>query len=301
MRFGVVEPKDPTENGNPGWHMINAGIRYLFRKACPGVEFVSLPMMRPWVSGEHELAKTCDLLILAGNPRYDGGVHSWLYSGVMDQMIAAGRPMIDAWQGAGVANGNGIEYDANQLLGNPRNQAIIDRLKNFTIITRDSLSQRVNELAGLASVQLPCSSWWAAQEYGIERVGGGDLVFIANNVDCVDSVIKSHANWRVVATSRDDFDRCASLGVNAELIFKPKDLLRLFAGADTVVSCRLHSGIPAASLGCKTAIVAIDTRAQAGDAFGIPWVQPNFGPVPGLAVQPADPTETIISLIEGIL
>jgi hypothetical protein len=172
--------------------MINAGIRHLFRKALPGVEFVSLPFMRPWVSGEQKLAKTCDLLILAGNPRYDGGEHKWLYSGVMDQMIAAGRPMVDAWQGGAVATGNGIEYDARQLLGNPRNQAIIDRLRHFSaIITRDNLAQRVNELAGLPSVQLPCSSWWAAAEYGVERVGGTDNVLIANNVKCSQSSVSA--------------------------------------------------------------------------------------------------------------
>jgi hypothetical protein len=282
--------------------MINAGIRHLFRKACPGVEFVSLPMMRPWAPCEHELAKTCDLLILAGNPRYDGGEHKWLYSGVMDQMIAAGRPMVDAWQGAAVATGNGIEYDARQLLGNPRNQEIIDRLRHFSaIITRDNLAQRVNELAGLPSVQLPCSSWWAAAEYGVERVGGTDNVLIANNVKCTDSVILGHSKWRVVATSRIDFERCETLGVKAELVFKPLDILNLFARADTVVSCRLHAGIPAASLGCKTALIAIDTRAQAGDAFGIPWVQPNFGPVPGLAVAPKDPSRYILKLIEDAL
>jgi hypothetical protein len=298
MKFGIVEPANYSERGNPGWHMINAGIRFLFRRAYPGAEFVSLVMMRQWTDEEHALAKSCDVLVLAGNPRYDGGGHEWLYSGVMDQMIASGCRLVDAWHGTGLAMGNTVDRDAQHIMSNPRNRRIMDRLQQFDgIITRDDRAQRANEMAGLNSVQLPCSSWWAANEYGIRRTGGTDKIFIAQNVTQVTNTILEHRDWRVVATSRVDYDHCRKIGVDAELIFNPVEILTMFAQADTVVACRLHSAIPAASLGSKTAIVAIDTRAQAGDAFGIPWARPDAVPAPRHATQPADPTETIRSLL----
>jgi hypothetical protein len=298
MKFGIVEPVDHTDRGNPGWHMINAGIRYLFRAACPGAEFVSLPMMRPWNRQERDMARQCDTLVLAGNPRYDGGRHSWLYAGVMDQMIASGCRMIDAWQGTGLAIGNSADRDAQHVLSRHRNKKIIERLRLFNaIITRDDRSQKVNELAGLNSVQLPCSSWWAAREYGITRTGGTDKILIAQNVSQAANAIIGHRDWRIVATTRQDHEHCREIGVDAEMIFNPAEILAMFAQADTVVSFRLHSAIPAASVGCKTAIVAIDTRAQAGDAFGIPWAQPGESIQPKQATQPEDPTDIIRSLL----
>jgi hypothetical protein len=298
MRFGIVEPVNHTDRGNPGWHMINAGIRHLFRRAYPGAEFVSLVMMRPWTAEERSLAKSCDVLVLAGNPRYDGGGHEWLYSGVMDQMIASGCRLVDAWQGAGLAMGNTVERDAQHILSTPRNRRIMDRLQRFdAIITRDDRAQRANEMAGLPSVQLPCSSWWAAEEYGVTRTGGTDKILIAQNVTQATKTIIKHKDWRVVATSRVDYEHCRKIGVDAELIFNPVEMLTTFAQADTVVACRLHSAIPAASVGCKTAIVAIDTRAQAGDAFGIPWATPGASLQPKHAAQPQDPTDIIRSLL----
>jgi hypothetical protein len=298
MKFGIVEPVNHSDRGNPGWHMINAGLRHLFRRAYPGAEFVSFPMMRPWNIEERARAGSCDVLVLAGNPRYDGGGHEWLYSGVMDQMIASGCRLVDAWQGAGLAHGNDVGRDAQHILSNQRNRRIMDRLQQFdAIITRDDRAQRANELAGLNSVQLPCSSWWASEEYGVTRTGGTDKILIAQNVQQATPVIRAHLDWRIVATSSHDHEHCRKIGVDAELIFKPLEILALFAQADTVVSCRLHSAIPAASLGCKTAIVAIDTRAQAGDAFGIPWATPGASLKPKHATQPQDPTDIIRSLL----
>lgn len=303
MRFGIVEPVDYTDRGNPGWHMINAGIRHLLRRACPAAEFVSLPMLSPWTRDEQSSAGTCDVLVLAGNPRYDLGTHEWLYTGVMDQMLATGRPLIDAWQGAAVVAGNGIEHDASCLLHHDRNAAILDRLTRFdAVITRDSLAQRVNELAGIRSVQLPCSSWWAAHEYGIEPscARGAQSVLIPRCLPQLDEIVRELSHWRVVATTRADWEHCRDIGVPAELIWHPRSLLMLFSGSETVVSCRLHAAIPAASLGCRTAMIATDSRPQACDAFGIPWASPVFAPRPASAAAISDPTDTITQLIEGL-
>lgn len=302
MRFGIVEPVEYASTGNAGWHMINAGVRWLFRQALPGVEFVSLPMLRPWDDDEQNLAKTCDVLVLAGNPRYDLGAHEWLYAGVMDQMLATGRSLIDAWSGSAVQIGNSLEHDAQRLLAHPRNQGLLERLGRFDFaIARDALAQRVNELAGIRSVELPCSSWWARRELGIDRQGGKAWIFIAHRVAETREAIQSHARagWRVVATDRYDAACCREMGVEPDLIFRPAELLSAFATADSVVSCRLHSAIPAASLGCKTAIIAIDTRSQAGDAFGIPWAGPNETPMPCAATDPVDPTETLRELLSA--
>lgn len=303
MRFGLVEPSGQLPSVNAGWHMINAGIRYLFRQACPEAEFTSLPMLRPWREEDYQAARSCDALVLAGNPRYDLGKHEWLYAGVLDQMLAIDVPKIDAWAGGAVPTRNGVEHDARQLLANPRNQRILEKLKSFhAVIARDDLAQRVNELAGLPAVQMPCSSWWAAKEFGVEPGEKQGRVLIAQNVAMVAGIIGRHYRdgWRIVATSSTDRQYCRSIGICAELIYKPREILELFSQTEVVVSCRLHAAIPAASLGCKTSIIAIDTRAQAGDAFGIPWAPPSHEPIPWKATEPADPTQTLRKLIEAL-
>jgi len=282
----MVEPVCRGDGFNPGWDMINAGIRHLFRLAVPAAEFVSLPMLRPWDDKHKSTAKTCDYLVLAGNPRYDMGEHRWLYAGVIDQMLETGVKLIDAWGGSAVSVGNGKHHDAARLSKNPRNLEIIERLRKFhAVIVRDHTAQLVNDIVGLESIELPCSSWWAARELGITKRGGNERVLIAQNVSHVSEIVQT-PGYRVVAINRFDRDFCKDRGIDAELVPTARGLLDIFAGCAEVISCRLHAAIPAASLGCKVGIVAIDTRAETADAFGIPWFSPGADIVAGYATEP---------------
>lgn len=294
MIVGMVEPAGIGPGCNPGWHMINAGARYVLGGAIPGAEFVSLPMMQPWSDEQREIAKDCDLLVLSGNPRYDAGDHQWLYRGVMDEMLATGVPCIDAWAGACVGQPGNLDDDARALLDTERNQSLVDRIRNFRFaITRDSLAQRVNEMAGIRSIQLPCSSYWAADWMVVESIDGIDDVFVPHYNLSTD-FIRRFAGWRVVATERRDAERCIEAGIqDFETIDDPRGLIYVYAAARRVVSGRLHAAIPAARFGAEVAIVAFDSRPQAADAFGIPWADESTEPAPLIGRPVACPTEVI--------
>jgi hypothetical protein len=292
MRFGLVEPTDYAGDfGNPGWWFINRGTATLLRAAFPGVDLVSLPMRRPWCGEELQQARACDALMLVGNPRYDayssdGG---WLYAGLLDQMAEAGRPMFDLWAGSGAPYFQGVDQDARTLLGLPRNAALVERLRGFAgVIARDDRTQRVNELAGLRSIPLPCSSWWSVADQEPARDRACRTVLASEGIGDAPRVAELSAKgWRVVVSRPDDVAWCASFGVRARLLRSPLEHLRCYAESRQLISYRLHAGIPAAALGCEVAVVGVDTRMQACDAFGIPWSTVGKPvPTPATAVPP---------------
>lgn len=286
----MVEPRNVGANHNLGWEMINAGARYLLRQALPGAEFVSLEMLRPWTERERLAAQACDVLVLVGNPRYDIGDHEWLYAGVIDQMIETGKPLVDGWAGSSGLLGASIDYNACLLESNPRNQAILSRLSRFALlITRDELAHRINGSHGLNSVFLPCSSWWGPDEVCAESSAGGERLFVSRGLAELESIHHRFADWTTVTTTDSDDDYCRSLGLVTTRVRTATELLALFQSASDVVSCRLHAAVPAARLGCSTALVAFDSRADAASAFGIPWARAELEPRPRRAIAPIDP------------
>ncbi len=58
MKIGLVGPIECGVNGNPGWHMITAGIRWLVRQVYPNVSFLPINMQAFDVSWE--AARTCE-------------------------------------------------------------------------------------------------------------------------------------------------------------------------------------------------------------------------------------------------
>ena len=279
MRIGLVTPL-PGHGRNPGCRLITEGIRWLLR----GEDLVEIEMEAPW------RPRDVDALVLCGNPRYDTGDHEWLYSGLIDAM-QCGVPMFDLFAGACAVHGGTVEDDARLLLENPRNRAILSRLSAFrAITTRDARAQAVNRLAGLKSVQMPCSSWWAAKAMGVERKGGRDRIVVPIAGTDARVVRRLAAGRQVVAVAPKDLDWCEAKGLKATLENDPRALLERFAMAEEVIAYRLHAAIPAASLGCRVAMVAIDSRAQAVEAFGLPWAHFTEAiPAPALGVAPAEP------------
>ena len=69
MNIGLVGPIDYSVTGNPGWHLITAGIRYLVRQVVPHPNFIPINMYeydRSW----HAADACCDVVIICGNPRF---------------------------------------------------------------------------------------------------------------------------------------------------------------------------------------------------------------------------------------
>src|SRR3546814_10493166 len=78
------------------------------------------------------------------------------------------------------------------------------------------------------------------------------------------------APCEVIAINWNDYEWAISNGIDATLISDAGSLLRTYARCNMVVSLRVHAAIPAASLGCEVALLAIDSRALITEPFGIP-------------------------------
>lgn len=314
MRIGLVTPRAAGPDTNPGSELITAGIRWLLRSALRDVEFVEIDMLQPWGDAEYEAGGGVDLLVLCGNPRFDTGEHQWLYAGLIRAMAECGRPMVDLCVGSCVPLDTPPAEAAGLLLGSSRNQELLGQLRGSrAVVTRDELSRRVLRDAGVPAVRLPCSSWWAAQEFRVGPVEGWLPSFdeptpptrrrrVLVPIRGVDpDVLAGLAETReIVAVTQADADWCAGQGLASTMVRDPFRLLLLFAECDEVVSFRLHAGIPAASVGARVVLAAIDSRAQAGDAFGIPWGDYRLPlPEPAHALEPINPLPALRKVLHA--
>ena len=275
MNYCLFTPYLVRPASNAGWHMITAGIKYLIRQADPDAKFNSVGMFS-WPKN-HDF-KNYDRLVLCGNPRYDLGSKegAWLYEGLLTKMVKLGIPIIDAWQGTGCPLGGGRESNLDQLGDNQRNKNIIQILKRAKakVITRDSLTQQLNEMYELDTILLPCSSYWAAKEYNtsVKSIRTEKIVVIYRmpGYSDIQGLLKTLSRThRIIATSSYDSEWCESIKLKYELIYDPIELLELYSNCIEVISYRLHAAIPAASLGCNVYAGGIDTRVEACALFDI--------------------------------
>lgn len=285
-KFCLITPVKISPLSNPGCIFITDGIEYLFQKAFPGSEFKRVSMFN-WTPKHDEAIEWSDAVVVCGNPRYDMGTEtdSWLYTGLFDKLIETGKPLIDAWQGSSARHRDNKDprSDAGELLMRPRNKAMIKRLSKFSaIISRDLRASLVNSAAKLGHALIPCSSWFAYKLYDVPQVEKNkDLVIVyrrpgcGNTVQLLRHLQKTH---EVVCTTGFDSTWCKNIHVDHITVFDPKELIALYASARSVISYRLHAAIPAASLGAKVSMVAVDTRAQAAEMFGIHSSWASDGP-----------------------
>lgn len=301
MRIGLVTPKEVSAKANPGSHMITAGIRYLLEQVVPDAEFVPIELLLPWGSNERQIAATCDALVLCGNPRFDTGNDQWLYTDVLDEMLAIGCPVYDLYGGSCTPLGLSGNQQLTALVENERNRDIARRMARCAGVTvRDAMSVQVCRALGIDARLLPCSSWWAADCHGITHTGGDRRVLIPYRYQDIELVNKLAVGREVVTVSQKDYDWYLAEGLDSRLIFDPVRLLELFAESEEVVSFRLHCAIPAASLGCRVLTVAIDTRASAVDLFGMPRSPLMAGmPQPELAIAPVAPIEFLKGMLNA--
>lgn len=296
MRIALVTPSDTACTGNAGAHMITAGIREIVRGARPDASFVIVDMLRDndpqWAA-----ARTCDAVILCGNPRFSvSEFDAWWECGIWDRISAcidAGVRVIDGWGGAcvGLDVPDDLELQAETLLAIPRTRRVLDAARRLHgAITRDPLAARLYGAAGVPNVhELPCSSWFARWDLGFRWNEEASTIPAA----IVLLALHGHA-WapealgrlaaqlgdssgepaRFIASTWSDFHWAMEAGLEGVmLVTDPQSLLRLYARVERLVSFRIHASIPAASVHRQVCTLAVDTRAAALAPFGLP-VQP---------------------------
>lgn len=275
MNYCLITPYLASSKYNVGWDMITAGIKYLIRKADSKAVFEYVNMFE--IPKDHDFTNY-DRLVICGNPRYDDDRvrGEWLYEGLLEKLVSLKIPLIDAWQGAGCPLGMSLTDSVDLLSSNDKNKNILKLLHNAKIITRDTISQTLNEKHGLNSTLLPCSSFWANLEYGICRNKNKTenivVVFNMDGYDGIQGILKTMLRThRMIATATTDSNWCISFGLKHDLILDPIELLKLYSISQEVISFRLHAAIPAAGLGCSVYMAAIDSRAEACELFDIPY------------------------------
>jgi len=284
MNVGLVGPIDTSASGNPGWHMIVAGIRYLVRQARPDALFFPINMYQfdeSWTAAED----MCDVAIICGNPRFSMSEGSSFWEHEIWHRLHAmhlhGVRVIDGWAGSAFPFTHPELQPsemATALMYAPKRQEYLSIAKLFHgCITRDPTMQCIYQRAKIDAVMLPCSSWWAKDEYGVQPQARAYDVVVPYRMDGHPEVEVALASMRadgcllrVIATTVQDYAWLRKGDRPVELVADPASLLRVFAGARRVLSFRLHSAIPAASLGCAVATISIDSRTDACRSFQLP-------------------------------
>lgn len=313
MRIALISPIALGADGNPGWFMITQGIRNLVRRAVPAATFMYVDMIddNPIHWGA---AATCHAAILCGNPRFTLSAPSWWEGPIWHRLLqlqASGITVIDGWSGAAYAVGTTRSLDemAEDIMALPRNQEFIRYAGAIAgRITRDPLMQRIYEMQGIESVQLPCSSYWVAQGGEAERTRNaivlGPLPRLAALAGAIRNAAMSLSPVDIIAATWNDYLWARNVGLDAQLVCDTESLLQLYQGYANVLTFRLHCAIPAAAMGAAVHLVAIDTRAMACEAFGIPVTpMPEFYDAPEQFVvgRPNKSEHHIVTILRGML
>ena len=293
MRVALITPTAANCAGNVGAQMITSGIRHLIVSAIPEARFVDVEMLaddeRQW-----RAAETCDAAVICGNPRFSVSPDdAWWECGIwsrIEELAQAGVRVIDGWAGATAT----LDCDdaVSALLDRPRVQHALGSAKCLSgRIARDRTAKAIYESAGQSCELLPCSSWWAKYEYGIEAQMSRDqnaivLLEMAAHEWAPESIKELQgrmAPCEVIAVNCGDYEWAVTNRIDATLVSDAGSLLRTYARCDVVVSLRVHAAIPAASLGCEVGILAVDSRALIAEPFGIPvspFTDLQFGAIP---------------------
>lgn len=276
MRVALVTPRILGVDGNPGWWMITNGIRNLVLKAIPDAQFLVADMIEDnpvhWAA-----AATCDVAIMCGNPRFTLSHDSWWEGPIWHRLLqlqAAGCRVIDGWSGAAHAlSGQSLADMATAIRTLPRNVTYLQYAAAISgRITRDPLMQEIYTQAGVTSVQLPCSSWWAGVRHGrrFRSRCAVSVLSLPRRWDVAWAIARACPGWDVLASTWEDYLWARGGGLDPILANDPDTLLRMYETYDRVLSFRIHAAIPAAAVGCSMHVVAVDTRAEACAAFELP-------------------------------
>lgn len=286
LRVALISPCTLGPDSNPGWYMITAGVMHLVQLAAAPrpVSFVLVDMLQD--NQTHwNAAATCHVAIMCGNPRFTLSDSAWWEHGIWHRLLGlqvAGIRVIDGWAGAAYSIGAGksIAEIGVELLAHPRNAECLQyaRLLHGNI-ARDPLTQWLYQAADVPAVQLPCSSWWAPRDAPLQERSRHciSVMALANNRPVEAAVrlarvqLEQEAPVDVVASTWNDYLWARAAGIeDVQLISDPFSLMRAYRRYAKVLTMRVHAAIPAARCGAAVHLVAIDTRAQAAEPFGIP-------------------------------
>ncbi len=272
---------------NPGSHLITDGIKALIRFQDPEAIFLEMTLFTHVPLNWDVINARADGIFLCGNPRFElSNNHFFWLTDLLKLMLSArgrGVKIGDLFLGAAyplpLTNLDDMKTD---LLKFPRNRETLSLLSEFDlVVTRDALSQRICKGVVKYCCQLPDSTFWARYLWGIVPEEKKYNCVTFTRLHCTDWLLKQlYTTSLKLAEERETYFLCTcweeyriALSVipepkNILLIYDPESLLRFYSKVDKLVSCRLHSSIPALSLGAKVVNIAMDSRSQAFDAFG---------------------------------
>ncbi|MFZ2122405.1 MAG: polysaccharide pyruvyl transferase family protein [Rhodoferax sp.] len=246
------------------------------------------PVLR--VLGTKDRIADADLLIQSGAPVYwchSGGPHcadnEWFDPLIRKRFLKdrRGRKFLN------IAGGSCQRYhsDGSEVAHCPKCKAYIAEFFDACDLTllRDSLAQRMLQLAGRDAAVLPCTSIFARDHFKIAPINGGYIVVnfmetgghytFGQAIDAdkwrknfVEIVNKLASHGRVVAACHTVTEEKLAKQVvpNVETYIVPDEhvaFMNFYAGARFAVVNRVHAGFMMASLGKPAAVIGNDSRA----------------------------------------
>lgn len=272
---------------NPGSHLITDGIKALIRFHDPEAVFLEMTLFAHVPMNWDVINARADAIFLCGNPRFEPSNDQfyWLTDLLKHMLSAQGRGVKigDLFLGAAYPLPLSDNGDiANKLLKFSRNRETLSLLSGFDlVVTRDALSQRICSDVIKNCCQLHDSTFWARYFWGVGSEEKKYNCVTFPRLHCHDWLLKQlYTTALLLGEEKETYFLCTcweeyriALSVlpnpkNLLLIYDPESLLRFYSRVDKLVSCRLHSSIPALSLGARVTNIAMDSRSQAFDAFG---------------------------------
>lgn len=280
MKYCLVTPTEFTEYSNSGWHFITAGIRHLIKLADPEAVFGDVSFFDESKWPRDLIFSKYDWIVICGNPRYDGTeLDDWLYYGMLSRIMKIKNriniSVLDAWQGAGAPLGKSTSENVEMLAAKQRNRNIVQLLKDMDakVISRCPTSHELNNYLGLKSEYMPCSSYWGVKEFRVPKYNPYKKIVIPyrmHGFEGAKGILRTLSRThQVISTNAYDAEFCCDIGVSSPLVTNPEALLVLYSQCEEVISFRLHAAIPAASIGCAVHYLAIDSRGEVCEPFGI--------------------------------
>jgi len=289
MNITLVTPYHFKNSPNPGHNMITAGIITLLKKTSPNIIFSYIDMMKPDPPGFEHATKNADLIVLCGNPRFNGTEKTVYWDNELfnhlKALSKAGKLIIDGW--AGSAYPLPLPPDnqmVNSLLKIKKNQRMIDCLRYFSlVIARDIITWDILNKSKVPAAYLPDCSFWARHFYNIfdeDKTINAIVAFrgdgnprIVRGIQRIQQRLNEELPCYVICVNNPDYKWYTdTAGRNSRIvkINNAETLLKTLATAKRVLSARVHLSIPAVSVDCQVAHISIDSRSLTLDPFKIP-------------------------------
>jgi hypothetical protein len=288
VRHFLITPSDLGVRGalNPGWTAITRGIQYLIQRADSHASFYFVDMLS-YVPEAWGLAEAhAHTLSICGNPRLGSSLkqyYDWGFWAHLQNVQLRGIRTADLFAGVDLPAPNPSPEDI-EALGNCSEvqQVLAWESKLDLVVSRDSIFHQLAHLAGVEHTRLPCSSWWAHHYWGIipKRDRGHHVIVIRlpeGSGDWLPAALvqlqrRLAGDKKTFMVTTDVFAYYQMREAGADPLWHAADfpsMLRMYAEADILVSLRLHSSVPALSVGARVINIATDARSLTLEAFGV--------------------------------